>query len=85
MLFRAGVVNVDGDRLDAFDRDAELCLVEIANLMAPVIGTAWSHESARQKGRLLESLVRVGQAIFGARALPDSHYWPVRSDPDTPH
>jgi len=23
--------------------------------------------------------VRVGQAIFGARAVPDSHYWP-----DTP-
>lgn len=22
------------------------------------------------------SVVRVGQAIFGARALPDSHYWP---------
>jgi len=21
-------------------------------------------------------VVRVGQAIFGARPLPDSHYWP---------
>ena len=22
------------------------------------------------------TVVRVGQAIFGARAIPDSHYWP---------
>ena len=22
------------------------------------------------------TVVRVGQAIFGARPLPDSHYWP---------
>ena len=22
------------------------------------------------------TVVRVGQAIFGSRALPDSHYWP---------
>ena len=30
------------------------------------------------------TVVRVGQAIFGARPLPDSYYWPTRSDPDTP-
>lgn len=24
------------------------------------------------------TLVRVSQAVFGARALPDSHYWPER-------
>ncbi|MCD0503985.1 YggS family pyridoxal phosphate-dependent enzyme [Bordetella petrii] len=27
--------------------------------------------------------VRVGQAIFGARALPDSHYWPGLAAPDS--
>lgn len=26
------------------------------------------------------TVVRVGQAIFGARALPDSHYWPGLAD-----
>lgn len=25
------------------------------------------------------TIVRVGQALFGARALPDSHYWPEKS------
>ena len=26
------------------------------------------------------TVVRVGQAIFGARSLPDSHYWPTASE-----
>lgn len=25
------------------------------------------------------TVVRVGQAIFGARSTPDSHYWPTES------
>jgi len=27
------------------------------------------------------TVVRVGQAIFGARPLPDSHYWPAKAAP----
>lgn len=46
------------------------------------MGMSGDFEIAIEEGA---TVVRVGQAIFGARALPDSHYWPVRSDPDTPH
>lgn len=28
------------------------------------------------------TVVRVGQAVFGTRALPDSHYWPEEKRPD---
>ena len=35
---------------------------------------AWKvAERAHEEGA---SIVRIGQAIFGARALPDSYYWP---------
>ena len=30
------------------------------------------------------TLVRVGQAIFGARALPDGHYWPSSCEETPP-
>lgn len=37
------------------------------------MGMSGDFEIAIEEGA---TLVRVGQAIFGARALPDSHYWP---------
>jgi len=37
------------------------------------MGMSGDFELAIEEGA---SVVRVGQAIFGARALPDSHYWP---------
>jgi len=37
------------------------------------MGMSGDFETAIEEGA---TLVRVGQAIFGARALPDSHYWP---------
>ena len=37
------------------------------------MGMSGDFEIAIEEG---STLVRVGQAIFGARALPDSHYWP---------
>jgi pyridoxal phosphate enzyme (YggS family) len=37
------------------------------------IGMSGDYEIAIEEGA---TCVRVGQAIFGARALPDSHYWP---------
>ena len=37
------------------------------------MGMSGDYEIAIEEGA---TVVRVGQAIFGARALPDSHYWP---------
>ena len=37
------------------------------------MGMSGDFEIAIEEG---STLVRVGQAIFGARALPDSYYWP---------
>lgn len=37
------------------------------------MGMSGDYEIAIEEGA---SVVRVGQAIFGARPLPDSHYWP---------
>jgi len=40
------------------------------------MGMSGDFEVAIEEGA---TIVRVGQAIFGARALPDSHYWPSTS------
>ena len=40
------------------------------------MGMSGDFELAIEEGA---TVVRVGQAIFGARALPDSYYWPDRS------
>ena len=37
------------------------------------MGMSGDYEVAIEEGA---TVVRVGQALFGARALPDSHYWP---------
>ena len=37
------------------------------------MGMSGDFEIAIEEGA---TVVRVGQAIFGARPLPDSHYWP---------
>ena len=41
------------------------------------MGMSGDFEIAIEEGA---TVVRVGQAIFGARALPDSHYWPASTD-----
>lgn len=38
------------------------------------MGMSGDYEIAIEEGA---TVVRVGQAIFGARPLPDSHYWPA--------
>ena len=38
------------------------------------MGMSGDFEAAIEEGA---TVVRVGQSIFGARALPDSHYWPT--------
>ena len=37
------------------------------------MGTSGDHETAITEGA---TVVRVGQAVFGARPTPGSHYWP---------
>ncbi|WMJ69584.1 YggS family pyridoxal phosphate-dependent enzyme [Stenotrophomonas sp. 24(2023)] len=41
------------------------------------MGMSGDFEVAIEEGA---TVVRVGQAIFGARATPDSHYWPVAAN-----
>lgn len=41
------------------------------------MGMSGDFETAIEEGA---TIVRIGQAIFGARALPDSYYWPETSD-----
>ncbi|WP_341643544.1 YggS family pyridoxal phosphate-dependent enzyme [Thauera sp. SDU_THAU2] len=45
------------------------------------MGMSGDFEIAIEEGA---TVVRVGQAIFGARALPDSHYWPAATAADEP-
>ncbi|MGV3774179.1 MAG: GAF domain-containing protein [Verrucomicrobiales bacterium] len=58
-----GVLNVDSDREDAFSVDDEKLLQELALQAAKVIHNTWLYEQLRQKARLFESLVTVGQTI----------------------
>ncbi|MDR2219549.1 MAG: YggS family pyridoxal phosphate-dependent enzyme, partial [Methylobacillus sp.] len=41
------------------------------------MGMSGDYEIAIEEGA---TVVRVGQAIFGARQTPDSHYWPTSGD-----
>lgn len=43
------------------------------------MGMSGDFEIAIEEGA---TVVRVGQAIFGARSLPDSHYWPTKDEQD---
>lgn len=49
------------------DTPESVCLDELS------MGMSGDYEVAIEEGA---TVVRVGQAIFGARNLPDSHYWP---------
>jgi hypothetical protein len=41
------------------------------------MGMSGDYEIAIEEGA---TVVRVGQAIFGARPMPDSHYWPSAAE-----
>ena len=43
------------------------------------MGMSGDFELAIEEGA---TVVRVGQAIYGSRALPDSHYWPATGKPE---
>ena len=67
-----GVVNVDSERLDAFaEEDLEL-LQSLAAQAARVIDHTWLYQQVRQKARLLETLVAVGQTINSMLSLDEA-------------
>ncbi|MFT4267815.1 MAG: YggS family pyridoxal phosphate-dependent enzyme [Xenophilus sp.] len=45
------------------------------------MGMSGDFEMAIEEGA---TVIRVGQAIYGARALPDSHFWPDEEGPSPP-
>lgn len=45
------------------------------------MGMSGDYELAIEEGA---TVVRVGQAIFGARTIPNEHYWPTAAVPDSP-
>lgn len=54
------------------------CAPAGVSLDALSMGMSGDFEIAIEEGA---TVVRVGQAIFGARAVPDSHYWPGAAQP----
>lgn len=64
-----GVINVDSQRPGAFSAEDERLLCELARQAARVIQNTWQYEQSRQRARLFESLVAVGQTINSTRDL----------------
>ena len=52
---------------------AEKSALSQVRALPEVLGKLGDYELAIEEGA---TVVRVGQAIFGKRPLPDSHYWP---------
>ena len=67
-----GVLNVDSDRLNAFSADDQELLQALAVQASGVIRNTWLHEQFRQKARLFETLVSVGQTINSSLNLDDA-------------
>lgn len=67
-----GVLNVDSDRLDAFDAEDQQTLAELAAEAAQVIENTWRFEQWRLKARLLESLVSVSRTLNSTLNLDEA-------------
>ena len=67
-----GVINVDSDRPHAFTGSQQGLLEDLASLAAPAIRNTWLYESARQRAKLLESLLKVGQLINSTLSVDDA-------------
>ncbi len=61
-----GTLNVDADRLDAFNEADQELLEALAAQAAQVIHNTWLYEQLRARTRLLESLAGVGRALNSA-------------------
>lgn len=67
-----GVLNVDSDRLDAFDAEDQQTLEHLAAEAAQVIENTWRFEQWRLKARLLESLVSVSRTLNSTLNLDEA-------------
>lgn len=67
-----GVLNVDSDRLEAFNAQDQELLEALAAQAAKVIHHTWLYEQLRLKVSLFESLASVSQAINSALNLDDA-------------
>jgi signal transduction histidine kinase len=67
-----GVLNVDSDRLNAFDEADEQLLHELAALASNVIKNTWVYEQIRLKARWFEALFNVGQTITSTLNVDDA-------------
>ena len=67
-----GVLNVDSDRVDAFNTDDQGLLQELAVQAAKVIHNTWLYEQLRLKARLFESLASVSRTINSTLNLDET-------------
>jgi len=67
-----GVLNVDSDRLNAFDDSDEKLLNDLAALASNVIKNTWLYEQIRLKARWFEALFNVGQTITSTLNVDDA-------------
>ena len=68
----SGVVNVDSDKLNAFNQNDLALLTELTNQAALVIHNAFLYEQSKIRASLFESLVRVGQVINSRQDLDEA-------------
>lgn len=67
-----GVLNVDSDRLDAFDATDQSVLEELAAQAERVVFNTWRHEQLRLKARLFESLATIAKVLSSTLSLADA-------------
>ncbi len=67
-----GVLNVDSHSVDAFTEDDQELLQELAMQAAKVIHHTWLYEQSRLKARLLETLVKISQAVSSTLNLDET-------------
>jgi signal transduction histidine kinase len=67
-----GVINVDSDRVDAFDAADQELLEALALEASRVVHNTWLYEQLRLKVRLFEALASVSQTINSTISLDDA-------------
>lgn len=67
-----GVLNMDSERVDAFTEEDQAVLEELAAQAARVIHNTWLYEQVRQKARLSDGLLSIGQAVNSTLNLDDT-------------
>ena len=67
-----GTLNLDSNRVNAFDAEDQSMLEELGEQAAGVIHNTWMYEQLRMKARLFEALLKIGQAINSTLNLDDT-------------